>query len=104
MDAWMPGCSDVCQRRYLALPCRREHQFEGQAGGGRLTLGLHLGTLGLHLGTLGVHFRIFFPLWGEALESLGHLLEKASKKVPKMRGMGTQSADIFDDILSCRGK
>ena len=57
-----------------------------RAGG--VTLGLHLGTLGLHLGTLGVHFRIFFPLWGGALEPLGHLLEKASKKVPKIKEWG----------------
>ena len=68
------------------LQCTGLYQFEGQGG------------------TLGVHFRIFFPLWGEALESLGHLLEKASKKVPNMRGMGSQSGDIFDDILSFRGK
>ena len=69
-----------------------------------VTLGLHLGTLGLHLGTLGVHFRIFFPLWGGALEPLGRLLQKASKKVPKITEIGTQSGDIFEDILSCRGK
>ena len=69
-----------------------------------VTLGLHLGTLGLHLGTHGVHFPILFPLWGGALEPLGHLLEKASKKVPKMSEMGTQSGHIFDDILSFCGK
>ena len=32
MDAWMPGCSDACQMSFLALLCRREHQFEGQGG------------------------------------------------------------------------
>ena len=69
-----------------------------------VTLGLHLGTLGLHMGTLGVHFPILFPLRGGALEPSGHLLEKALKKVPKIKEMGTQSGDIFDDILSCRGK
>ena len=68
------------------LQCTALYQFEGQGG------------------TLGVHFRIFFPLWGEALESLGHLLEKASTKLVKMREMGIQSEDIFDDILSFRGK
>ena len=69
-----------------------------------VTLGLHLGTLGLQLGTRGVHCLILFPLWGGALEPLGHLLEKALKKVPKMRGMGTQSGHIFDNILSFCGK
>ena len=69
-----------------------------------VTLGLHLGTLGLHLGTHGVHFPILCPLWGGALEPLGHLLEKASKKVPEMSEMGTQSGHIFDDILSFLGK
>ena len=69
-----------------------------------MTLGLHLGTLGLHLGTRGVHFPISCPLWGGALEPLDHLLEKASKKVPKMNEMGTQSGYIFDDILSFCGK
>ena len=69
-----------------------------------VTLGLHLGTLGLHLGTHGVHFPILCPLWGGALEPLGHLLEKASKKVPKMSEMGIQSGHIVDDILSFCGK
>ena len=69
-----------------------------------MTLGLHLGTLGLHLGTHEVHFSILCPLWGGALEPLGHLLEKTWKKVPKMSEMGTQSGHIFDDILSFCGK
>ena len=32
MDAWMPGCPDACRMSHLALPCRRERQFEGQGG------------------------------------------------------------------------
>ena len=67
-------------------------------------LGLHLGTLGLHLGTHGVHVPILFQLWGGALEPLGHLSEKASKKVPKSREMETQIGHIVDDILSFGGK
>ena len=55
-------------------------------------------------GSLGVHFPILCPLWGGALEPLGHLLEKASKKVPKMTEMGTHSGHIFDAILSFFGK
>ena len=43
---------------------------------------LHLGTLGLHLGTLGIHFRVFFILWGGALDPLGHFWQKARKKYP----------------------
>ena len=36
MDAaWMPGSTHVCQMSYLAFPCRRERQFEGQGGWGK---------------------------------------------------------------------
>ena len=68
-----------------------------------MTLGLHVGALGVPLGTRGVDVHPLVSLWDGALESLGHLLRKASKKVPNMRGMGTQSGDIFNNILSFRG-
>ena len=48
-------------------------------------MGLHLGGLGLHWGTRRVDFGIFVSLWDGALETFGHLLEKASKKRPIMR-------------------
>ena len=67
-------------------------------------LGSILGTLGLHLGTLGVHFGALLPLWGAALGPLGYFVAKGSKKVPKVIENGSQNEDIFDDILSFRGK
>ena len=90
MDAWMPGCYDaqLCGIPVQARGCSVQDCTNLKANGG----------------TLGVIFRIFFPLWGEALESLGHLLEKAWKKVPKIREMGFQSGHIFVDILSLGGK
>ena len=68
------------------------------------TLGSHLGTLGVHLGTLGFHFGALLVLWGVALDPLGHFWGKVSKKVPKMSEHGSQNRDMFDDILSFRGK
>ena len=80
--------------------------------------GLHFGTLGgqfgvflafwntsgLHLGTLGFHFGVLLALWGVALDPFGHFGGKGSKKVPKVIENGSQNRDIFDDILSFRGK
>ena len=68
------------------------------------TSGEHFGTLGLHLGTLGLHFGALLALWGAALDPLGHFGVKGSKKVPKVTENGRQNRDIFDDILSFRGK
>ena len=68
------------------------------------TSGLHFGTLGLHLGTFGLHFRVLLALWGVALDPFGHFWGKGSKKVPKMTENGSPNGDIFDEILSFRGK
>ena len=76
----------------------------GTFGGHLGALGLHLGTLGLHLGTLGLHFGALLALWGVALDPFGHFWGKGSKKVPKVIENGSQNRDIFDDILSFRGK
>ena len=102
---------------YLAFPCEREHHFEGQGseGGSRFdTLGqlvdfcflfvCDLGALWATFGHPWGSFSYLLPLWGGALEPLGHLLEKALKKVPRMTEVRTQSGDIFDDILSFCGK
>jgi hypothetical protein len=56
------------------------------------------------LGTPGVNFGVFLALWGVALDPFGHFLGKGSKKVPKITENGSQNGDIFDDILSFRGK
>jgi len=63
-------------------------------------LGYHLGTLGLHLGTLGVHVRGFVALWGGALDTFSHFLEKGLKKVPQMTQNGGPDGSIFDDMWS----
>ena len=76
----------------------------GTLGGHLGALGLHLGTLGVHLGTLGLHFGALLTLWGVALDPLGHIWRKGSKKVPKMSENGSKNGEIFDDILSFRGK
>ena len=68
------------------------------------TSGLHFGTLGLHLGTFGLHFGVLLALWGVALDPFGHFWGKGLKKVPKMTENGSPNGDIFDDILSFRGK
>ena len=68
------------------------------------TSGCHFSTLGLHLGTLGLHFGALLALWGVALDPFGHFGGKGSKKVPKVIENGSQNRDIFDDILSFRGK
>ena len=76
----------------------------GTLGGHLGTLGVHLGTLGVHLGTLGLHFGALLALWGAALDPLGHFGVKGSKKVRKVTENERRNGDIFDDILSFRGK
>ncbi len=68
------------------------------------TYGFHFGNLGVHLGTLGFHFGAVLALWGVALDPFGHFGGKGSKKVPKVTENGSKNGDIFDDILSFRGK
>ena len=90
-----------------------------------MTLGLHCGTLGLqfatlgvffcvflvllgtsggHFGTLGFHLGALVPPWGRALDPLGHFGAKGPKQVPKVTENGSQTGDIFADILNFRGK
>jgi hypothetical protein len=56
------------------------------------------------LGTFGLHFGVLLALWGVALDPFGHFWGKGLKKVPKMTENGSPNGDIFDDILSFRGK
>ena len=59
------------------------------------TLGLHFGTLGLHLGTLGVHVGFLWPLWGVAMDPLGHFCGKGSKKAPGVEAKMETFSMIF---------